>query len=103
MLPVVAGAAETRRQILLYSFSLLPVGAAPWLMGYADAFYGATALSAGGVMVALAWRLWVEGSGENAARYAKRLFGFSILYLFVLFAVLLVEGALGGLLGHATV
>src|SRR6202040_2765139 len=58
MLPVVAGAEETRREILLYSFSLLPVGAAPWLLGYADAIYGATALIAGGVMVALAWRLW---------------------------------------------
>jgi heme o synthase len=103
MLPVVAGAAETRRQILLYSLALVPIGAAPWFMGYADAIYGVIALLAGGLMVALAWRLWIEGSGENAARSAKRLFGFSILYLFVLFAVLLVEGVLGGLLGHATV
>jgi protoheme IX farnesyltransferase len=102
MLPVVAGAEETRRQILLYSLSLLPIGAAPWLLGYADAIYGATALIAGGVMVALAWRLWIEGSGPRAAQSAKRLFGFSILYLFVLFAVLLIEGVLGGLLGQAT-
>jgi protoheme IX farnesyltransferase len=100
MLPVVAGAAETRRQILLYSLSLVPIGAAPWLMGYADAFYGATALIAGGLMVALAWRLWAEGAGERAVRSAGRLFGFSILYLFVLFAVLLIEGVLAGLLGH---
>jgi heme o synthase len=69
-------------------------------MGYADAIYGATALGAGGVMVALAWRLWAEGSGERAARSAKQLFGFSILYLFVLFAVLLIEGVVAGLLGH---
>jgi protoheme IX farnesyltransferase len=103
MLPVVAGAAETRRQILLYSLSLIPIGAAPWLMGYADAIYGATALVAGGLMVTLAWRLWAEGGGPKAAAFAKRLFGFSILYLFVLFAVLLVEGVVGGLLGHATV
>jgi heme o synthase len=102
MLPVVAGAEETRRQILLYSLVLLPVGAAPWLMGYADGIYGATALLAGGVMVALAWRLWLEGSGRRAAQTAKRLFGFSILYLFVLFAVILIEGVLAGLLGHAT-
>jgi protoheme IX farnesyltransferase len=101
MLPVVAGAAETRRQILLYSFALVPVGAAPWLMGYADAFYGATALVAGGAMVALAWRLWAEGAGVRAARFANRLFGFSVLYLFVLFAVLLIEGVVGGLIGHA--
>jgi heme o synthase len=101
MLPVVAGAEETRRQILLYSISLVPIGAAPWLMGYADAIYGVTALVAGGLMVALAWRLWVEGSSPCGTRTAKRLFGFSILYLFILFAVLLIEGVLGGLLGHA--
>src|SRR5580704_5183361 len=46
MLPVVAGAQETRRQILLYSLLLIPLGAAPWLMGYADAIYGAIALLA---------------------------------------------------------
>jgi protoheme IX farnesyltransferase len=102
MLPVVAGAAETRRQILLYSLSLVPIGAAPWLMGYADAIYGATALIAGGAMVALAWQLWAEGAGARAAQISKRLFGFSILYLFVLFAVLLIEGVLGSLLGHGT-
>jgi len=98
MLPVVAGAAETRRQILLYSILLLPIGAAPWLAGYADAVYGAVALLAGGVMTALAWRLKVAADREGGARLARRLFAFSILYLFVLFAVLLIEG---GLLGRA--
>jgi protoheme IX farnesyltransferase len=101
MLPVVAGAAETRRQILLYSLSLVPIGAAPWFMGYADAIYGVTSLTAGGAMVALAWSLWVEGTSARATQYAGRLFGFSILYLFVLFAVLLIEGVVGGLVGHA--
>jgi protoheme IX farnesyltransferase len=102
MLPVVAGAAETQRQILLYSLLLLPIGAAPWVMGYADAIYGVIALVAGGVMVALALRVRAEGAGARADQAAKRLFAYSILYLFVLFAVLLVEGALGGLLGRAT-
>jgi protoheme IX farnesyltransferase len=53
-------------------------------------------------MVALAWRLWSEGAGARAAQTAKQLFGFSILYLFVLFAVLLIEGVLAGFLGHGT-
>jgi len=48
-------------------------------------------------MTALAWRLKVAADGEGGARLARRLFAFSILYLFVLFAVLLIEG---GLLGH---
>ena len=46
MLPVVAGRTETRRQILLYSIVLVPLGAAPWLLGYAGALYGVTALVA---------------------------------------------------------
>jgi len=101
MLPVVAGMAETRRQILIYSILLIPIGTAPWLMGYADAIYGVTALIAGGLMVALALHLRAAGSGERGERAAMRLFAYSILYLFVLFAVLLLEGGPGGLLGRA--
>ncbi|MGH6769012.1 MAG: heme o synthase [Xanthobacteraceae bacterium] len=91
MLPVVAGAAETRRQILIYSLLLVPVGAAPWLLGYAGAVYGATALLAGGLMVAFAWRLRRPADGDKAAGAARQMFAYSILYLFVLFAVLLIE------------
>jgi heme o synthase len=95
MLPVTAGAAETRRQILLYSVLLIPVGALPWLLGYAGLLYGLTALLAGAAMVALAWQL--RSSSKDAGTAAKRLFGFSILYLFSLFAVLLVESGWWGL------
>ena len=100
MLPVVAGAEETRRQILLYSVALVPIGAAPWLLGYAGAVYGVTALLAGALMVALAWRVRSEREGVRAERAAHQLFAFSILYLFVLFAVLLVDAGLGGLAGR---
>jgi protoheme IX farnesyltransferase len=100
MLPVVAGAKETRRQILLYSILLVPVGAAPWMLGYAGIAYGVTALAAGLVMVALAWRVRREGEGEMRA--ARQLFSYSILYLSLLFAVLLIESGLGGLVGRAT-
>jgi protoheme IX farnesyltransferase len=93
MLPVVAGLAETRRQILIYSLVLLVAGAAPWLLGYAGLAYGVTALAAGAVMVALAWR--VRNARDGAGLAERRLFGFSILYLFVLFAVLLAEHVLG--------
>src|SRR6186997_2833442 len=57
MLPVVAGAQETRRQILLYSVTLVPIGAAPWLFGYTNTVYGVTAFIAGILMVAFAWRV----------------------------------------------
>jgi protoheme IX farnesyltransferase len=98
MLPVVAGVTETRRQILLYSMVLVPVGASPSLLGYAGAIYGVTALAGGALMVALAWRLRVARAGADKA--AMQLFGFSILYLFTLFAVLLIESGIGSLLGR---
>jgi protoheme IX farnesyltransferase len=91
MLPVVAGADETRRQILLYTLVLVPVGLSPWLFGYAGSIYAAAAIAAGAMMVVLAWRVHGErgAAGEQPARH---LFAFSILYLVVLFAALLVEG-----------
>ena len=101
MLPVVAGMQETRRQILLYSAVLVPVGAAPWLLGYAHVTYGVTAVVAGAAMVALAWRVCSESEGERGERAARRLFAYSIVYLFVLFAVLLVEDGLGVFIGRA--
>ncbi|HEU5272153.1 MAG TPA: heme o synthase [Xanthobacteraceae bacterium] len=96
MLPVVCGRAETRRQILIYSLMLAPLGIAPWLAGYAGALYGAVAVAAGAVIVALA--LQVMRERELVA--AKRLFAFSILYLFILFAVLLADDRLSHLLGR---
>jgi heme o synthase len=95
MLPVVAGRAETRRQILLYSIVLAPIGASPWLLGYAGLAYGVTAVAGGAAMIALASRIIALGDGDGAVPAAKRLFGVSILYLFVLFAVLLVDGVMG--------
>jgi heme o synthase len=97
MLPVVAGAEETRRQIVRYSVALVPIGAAPWLLGYAGAPYGATALIAGALMVIFAWRVRSNRKGERAARAAHQLFAFSILYLFVLFAVLLIDARVIGM------
>jgi heme o synthase len=102
MLPVVAGERETRRQILLYALILAPLGAAPWLLGYAGALYGIVALLGGAAMIALALRVRAEADGEATNKHAasKRLFGFSILYLFLLFAMLLVDRTAAGLLGH---
>jgi heme o synthase len=95
MLPVVAGRAETRRQILIYSLVLAPLGVAPWLIGYAGAIYGVTAILGGAAMIWLALKIKMLGDGADGDRACKRLFGVSILYLFVLFAVLLVDDRLG--------
>jgi heme o synthase len=95
MLPVVAGRAETRRQILLYSIVLAPVGASPWLLGYAGLLYGATAIVGGTAMIGLSLHIMARGDEDQGLRAAKRLFGVSILYLFLLFAVLLIDDLLG--------
>jgi heme o synthase len=96
MLPVVSGVQETRRQILIYSLVLAPVGASPWLFGYAGIGYGVVAMLGGAAMAALSWQLLRRPSD----RAAKRLFAFSIVYLFVLFAALLVEWAVAGFMGR---
>ncbi len=97
MLPVVAGADETRRQILLYTLILAPLGVAPWLLGYTGPAYGIAAMGIGGLLIVLALRVYKEREGHRAS---KQLFAFSILYLFVLFAMLLVDRMSAGLFSH---
>src|SRR5947209_15502174 len=97
MLPVVAGPDETRKQILIYSLILAPLGMAPMVAGFAGWIYGAVALVCGAVFLQLAWRVYRERTGRAAATAAKRLFAFSLLYVFVLFAALLADNLLARL------
>jgi protoheme IX farnesyltransferase len=91
MLPVVAGPDVTRLQILLYTVLLVAVAALPWPLGYFDAVYGVTSLVLGGGMLWLAIGVYRHREGHAASRATRALFKFSILYLFMLFAVLLLE------------
>jgi len=93
MLPVVAGTAETRRQIILYSLALVPLAIAPYFMGFAGIAYGIASAVLGAVFLWLAFNVWRITEGREADQACKRLFWFSILYLYALFAILLVEGA----------
>jgi protoheme IX farnesyltransferase len=91
MLPVVAGPDATRLQILLYTIVLVAVAVVPWLLGYFDAVYGVTSLALGCGMLTLALNVYRRREGREALRASRRLFAFSILYLFALFATLLIE------------
>jgi protoheme IX farnesyltransferase len=93
MLPVVAGDRETRKQIVIYSALLAPLAVIPVFTGLGGIAYGFAAVVLGGIFMALAIAVWREGEGGKPPgdRAAKRLFGFSLLYLFLLFAVLLAE------------
>ena len=95
MLPVVAGRAATKRQILGYSLLLAPLGVVPAFLGTAGALYGAVAAIMGICFVLLA--LVVQRSDND--RPARQLFGYSILYLFVLFTLLIIDRAPGLLAG----
>jgi protoheme IX farnesyltransferase len=89
MLPVVAGRAETKRQILLYSVLLAAVSLLPWVSGFAGAIYGAAAAMLGAIMIFLSWQ--VRRSNDKERQPARRLFVFSMLYLVLLFGVLLMN------------
>ena len=99
MLPITAGEAATRRQILVYSLGLAPLGVAPALLGFGGALYGVVSLVLGVLLLLAAWRVLRDREGEAARRSAGRLFGFSILYLFLLFAALLAEQGIGTAVG----
>jgi protoheme IX farnesyltransferase len=91
MLPVVAGPDATRLQILLYTIVLVAVAAAPWPLGYFDWVYGVTSLILGAGMLALAVNVYRRRERSESLRATRKLFAFSILYLFALFATLLIE------------
>jgi protoheme IX farnesyltransferase len=111
MMPVVKGAASTRRQIFIYSLALIPVCLAPAATGLGGPVYLAVAALGGLVFLLLAWRLFRSKAGDApderiegedrlyavraGARDARNLFAFSILYLALLFAALLGEHLLG--------
>ncbi|MEM6712257.1 MAG: heme o synthase [Pseudomonadota bacterium] len=91
MLPNVAGDSETRRQIVLYSVLLAPLAVLPAFLGYTGILYGLVSLFLGVAFVHRAFVLKAADGLEQRNREAGRLFGFSILYLFAVFAVMLGE------------
>ncbi|MBM1172765.1 heme o synthase [Microvirga arabica] len=95
MMPNVAGPDATRFQILAYTILLAPLGMAPVALGFGGLAYALIALIGGFGMLALAVQVYRLRQGEPAMRVAQQLFGFSILYLFLLFATLLVEHGFG--------
>jgi protoheme IX farnesyltransferase len=90
MLPVVAGAEKTRAHILAYTLLQLPISLLPWASGFAGNVYGAAALALGAGFVHHALRL----RRERSQRAAMKTFRYSIVYLFSLFAALVVDKAL---------
>jgi protoheme IX farnesyltransferase len=100
MLPVVAGAKETRRQIVLYTLLLLPLSLAPWLIGFSGRVYGLAALVLGVGFLVSVWRVASDRQDASGISLtndapARMAFKYSILYLFGLFAALAVDRLAG--------
>jgi len=96
MLPVVAGPRETKRQMLLYTLMLWPATLAPWLFGLAGPVYGVSAGALSLMFTGTAIRVWRDDS-DRAERSARQMFAFSLVYLFLVFAALLLERIGGGM------
>jgi protoheme IX farnesyltransferase len=100
MLPVVAGAKETRRQIMVYTVLLVPLSLAPWWIGFSGWIYGVSALVLGVGFLGYAWRVLTDrqdaaGVSLAADLAAKAAFKYSILYLFALFSALAIDHVAG--------
>lgn len=93
MMPVVKGERSTRRQIFAYALVLVLAGLAPFAIGMAGYLYLGAALLLGGIFIQRAYNVLRAEEGDY--RSAKGLFGFSILYLFALFAAILIESLAG--------
>ncbi|UYH55400.1 heme o synthase [Qipengyuania sp. SS22] len=95
MMPVVKGETSTRRQILIYAVLLVPIAAAPWFIGGTGFVYGVASLALSLAFLALSVPVAFRQTGANdTMKPEKRLFAFSIIYLFALFAALVADRVL---------
>jgi protoheme IX farnesyltransferase len=95
MLPVVAGAAETRRQIFIYTVLVVPISFLPALLGFAGPLFVAGVAVLGAAFIWYAWKVLRSAEGEAERRACRRMFSFSIAWLFGVFALILVERMAG--------
>lgn len=95
MLPNVRGPDVTRRHIVAYTLVLVPFALLPVPLGFGGIVYAVVSALSGAGMLALALKVFVQREGDAAAKAAMELFGFSILYLLLLFTALLAEHGFG--------
>ena len=98
MLPVVAGLAATRRQVVIYTVPMIAAAIAPYALGYAGRVYGVASIALNLVFLALALRVGASGTDDPAQMTAERkLFSYSIVYLFALFGALVADRFVGAI------
>jgi protoheme IX farnesyltransferase len=91
MLPNVVGEKKTRDQMLIYAAILLPVTVAPAFLGFGGVAYAIVSTILAGTFLALTYKVWAIAGADPNLKAEKYLFGFSIFFLFAVFATLLIE------------
>jgi heme o synthase len=99
MMPNAAGVTSTKRQILAYTLVLTPVAVVPYFLGMGGLAYLLSAVVLGAGFILRAWQVHQMPDGDKAMKPAKALFGYSLVYLFALFAVLIGENIVSRLMG----
>jgi protoheme IX farnesyltransferase len=91
MLPVVSGVDFTKKNIFAYAIILFPITILPFYFNFAGLVYLIPTIFLGLFYIFLTFKLLITDIKKNIEKLSKKIFGFSILYLFLIFALLLVE------------
>ena len=91
MLPITSGVKTTKLNILIYSLILFPIAVSPFILGYSGALYLTLTLALSGYYVFISYKLFKEKNKIKEKQLATKLFGYSILYLFMIFVSVLID------------
>jgi protoheme IX farnesyltransferase len=91
MLPIVSGVEFTKKNIFIYALILFPITILPFYFNFAGLIYLIPALILGIIYIFLTYQLLKANNKTNEEKYSKKIFAFSILYLFLIFSLLLIE------------
>lgn len=92
MLPNVAGERATKNQIVFYALLTAVSGVVPTFMGFASVVYGVVAAILGAAFIWYSIKTWQMPDGDDKMIPAKKLFGYSLVYLFAVFSALAIDG-----------
>jgi heme o synthase len=91
MLPITSGVKTTKLNIFIYALALFPIAISPFVLNYSGKFYLIMSMLLSGYYVFLSHKLYKEKNSIKEKKLATKLFGYSILYLFMIFTFILID------------
>jgi len=91
MLPITSGIKTTKFNIFIYSIILFPIALSPYVFNFSGLFYLNLAMIMSGYYILLSYKLLKEKNSTKEKKLASKLFGYSILYLFMIFVFILTD------------